>query len=307
MPKVYILAHLTYERPNDYPMIQAILFYFIMYSEPKISRGKTWYVLNSNQFGKNNGVSRKLFSQNIDELKRRNLICEISPFKERGIFYSITPLGICNFQHDYHFLTVIKILETFATKYTQPYKSYVFDGERINLKQFASDLQNNKKKIEDLSVIFLNILRSSNVNENGILISLPLPSRGNFNLSLSNVSFKNNEIELIEYSSQLYSENTQLNEFQLYQYLSKLILCMLIYIHSFDEHGWSIMYLEHMKLEGKSPNFTDIFPTILDRETFKQITFMIHRSVQKLFEHAKTDMDYFSNTLNNIQFEVEIN
>lgn len=306
MPIVFKLAHLTRKSFNNDPLIQGILSYFILYSQPKISRGKTWYVLNSIQFGQDNGPSRKLFSQNATELKRRNLICEISPFKERGVYYSITPLGICNFQHQFPFIPRVKILETFATKYTPPYKSNIFGSEKINFKGYVNYLPNNQQNIKDLNAIFWSILQSLNVNENGIIISLPIPSRGNFNLDFSRLDFENEEIKLIEYAGNEFSTNIQLNEFQLYQYLSKLILCMLVYIHAYDEHGWSVLYQEHMKLEGKKPHSTDINPTIFENEIFKQVTFFIHRTVQNLFDGVKKDMNYFSNTLNDIQFEVEI-
>jgi len=81
------------------------------------------------------------------------------------------------------------------------------------------------------------------------------------------------------------------------------LLCLLVYSHSHEEHGWSIMYLEHMKLEGKKPNSTEILPTLLNNTNFKQITFMIHRAVQSIFEFSKKEMDYLSNTLNKVQFE----
>lgn len=291
--------------------IQSILSYFIFYSKPLSSRGKVWYALNSNQFGKKMGPSRKIFSERKNELLKRKLIWEISPTKERGKFYSITPLGICSLgyiESGYYFENLFKILETFAIKYTAPYKSYVFGNEKINFKNFVTDLfSNDKKIIKDLLDQFLEILDSVDTRDAGIFVSLPLRTRGNFEFSIANIFLTDNEIKLAEYSSPPYAEHIGLNDIQFYQYLAKLLLCLLVYSNSYEEHGWSIMYLEHMKLEGKKPNFTDILPTLSDNTNFKQITFMIHRAVQTIFEFSKKEMDYFSNTLKKVQFEVEIN
>lgn len=304
------MAHFKPRNLDFEQKVQAILKYFITYSKPISSRGKVWYALNSNQFGKKIGPSRKIFSESKNELLKRKLIWEISPTKERGQFYSITPLGICSLgyiESGYYFENMFKILETFATKYTDPYKSYVFGNEKIIFKNFVADLfSNNKKIIKDLLIQFLEILDSVDTSDAGIFVSLPLRTRGNFEFSIVNIFFKDNEIKLAEYSSPQYAEHIGLNDIQFYQYLAKLLLCLLVYSNSYEEHGWSIMYLEHMKLEGKKPNFTDILPTLSDNTNFKQITFMIHRAVQTIFEFSKKEMDYFSNTLKKVQFEVEI-
>ncbi len=316
MPKVYPMAHFKPRNLDFEQKTQSILNYFVANSEPKLSRGKVWYVLNSNQFGKDSGLdciihrgsSRKIFSENKNELLKRKLICEITPTKERGKFYSITPLGICSLGPMIpYFENILKILETFATKYTEPYKSYVFGNEKINFKNFVTDLLSNDKKIiEDLFNQLLEILGSVNTDNMGIFVSLPLRTRGNFEFSIANIFLKDNEIKLAEYSSPPYSEHIGLNDIQFYQYLAKLLLCLLVYSNSYEEHGWSIMYLEYMKLEGKKPNSTDILPTLSDNTNFKQITFIIHRAVQTIFEFSKKEMDYFSNTLKKVQFEVEI-
>jgi len=294
--------------------IQSILVYFCLFSEPKLGRGKVWQVLNSFQFGKDfridgkkvKGPSRKIFSQTKDELLKRKLICEIKGIRDRGNFFSITPLGLCSLVYKTeHVEDVIKILETFATKSTPPYKSHIFRNEKINFKNFTNDLI-DKDKItkEDLFYLLFEIIDSIKISNNIILISLYLRSRGGFEVRMAQIDLVDNKIRLFEHSSPQYSRHIELTDIQFHQYLSKLLLSLFVYSNSFNEHGSSIDFLESTKSEGKKPNFTDILPTLLDNKTFTQITFMIHRAVKTTFEFTRKDIDYFSNTLDKVQFEV---
>jgi len=298
---------------NSEQKIQSILAYFCLHSKPKLWWGKIWLVLNSNQFGKDfridgkkaKGASRKIFFQNRDELLKRKLICE-KEIRDRGDFFSITPLGICSFLYKTeHVEDVIKILETFATKSTPAYKSHVFGNEKINFKNFTNDLlEKGKITKKDLFYLLYEIIESIKISNNIILISVYLRSIGGFEVRLAKIDLRDNKIRLFEHSSPQYSRYIELTDIQFHQYLSRLLLSLLVYSYSFNKHGSSIDFLESTKLKGKKHNFTNIRPTLLDNKTFTQITFMIHRAVKTTFEFTRKDIDYFSNTLDKVQFEV---
>jgi len=235
MPKVYYMAHFKPRNLDFEQKTQSILNYFVANSEPKLSRGKVWYVLNSNQFGKDSGLdciihwgsSRKIFSENKNELLKRKLICEITPTKERGKFYSITPLGICSLGPMIpYFENILKILETFATKYTVTYKSHMFANEKINFKNVANNLLSHDiRTVQDLFDQIMRVLGSTNTSDSGISVSLPLRTRGDFDVSIARIYFKDNKINLVEYSASPYIENIELNDIQFHQYLAKQNYC----------------------------------------------------------------------------------
>jgi len=236
--------------------IQLILAYFCLHSKQKPSWGKDWYVLKSNQFGKGfridgkkvKGASRKIFFQNKDELLKRKLICA-KEIRDRGDFFSITPLGLCSLLYKTeHVEDVIKILETFATKSTPAYKSHVFGNEKINFKNFTNDLlDKNKITKEDLFYLLLEIMESIKISNNIILISVYLRSIGGFEVRMAHIDLRDNKIKLFEHSSPQYSRYIELTDIQFHQYLSKLLLSLLVYSYSFKEHGSSIDFLENKK------------------------------------------------------------
>jgi len=199
---------------------------------------------------------------------------------------------------------MVKILETFATKSTPPYKSHIFGNEKINFKNFTIDLLDmGKKTKQDLFYLLFEIIDSIKTGNNVILISLYLKSVGGFEVRMVRFDFTDNKIRLFEHSSPLPSRPIELSDIQFHQYLSKLLLSLLVYSNSFDELQWDFNHLEQMKLKSKNHNFTEIYPTLLDNKMFKRITFMIHRSVTTIFEFTIKDMDYFSNILKKVQFE----
>jgi len=147
-------------RDTSNETIIQILNYFLWYSAPKTRiGGKIFYVLNSNEFGKEHGIKRPTFAKYKDELLVSKFIVEIpTPKRVKGIHYSITPLGLCYLAKAYHEVMAISseqlkrylsILESFVDEPIAPFNSIIFDKSFFRISNLKEKLLQsiNKGKI----------------------------------------------------------------------------------------------------------------------------------------------------------------
>lgn len=193
-------------------------------------------------------LSRKIFQRHQKELLKEKLIIRIPTSDKRATYYSITPFGICyliksEYARDPDKIIVrqqkkiFPILESFAKKYTIPYRSEIFEKEKFDFTDFYKNL---KKSIDDHDIgeempyIFSNFDYDSQLER--LEFSLELFFDSPTNIILAN--FKDigqSEVLLSELGqrSGMVSryKPIKLNEDQFYQYLSRLLLSLIVYFH----------------------------------------------------------------------------
>jgi len=274
-------------RANSYVNILEILQYFLDFSQPDKFRGKTRFVLNSNQFGKmmkinaivfekgknvekvleDIGPSRKKFRTYVNDLLKEKLITEINSSNKKSHFYSITPWGICYLIKSEYFRDPLKvtnpnrtrifeILEMFATKYVKPYKSEVFENEKFDFTKFYWRLA--PKVIDghdiggEMPIIF------GDYNESifgGINFFLPISYQSEIKIPIADFKFKDEVITVVEWGKRPdpISGNflLKLSEEQFHHYLANLLICLTVYFHAKFEHDSAIRRIENWKSLSK--------------------------------------------------------
>ena len=300
-----------------------ILNYIFWNAELKYSGGKKWYVLCPNQFGKETGPKRTTFVKYQRELERDLLITKIEPIKDRGNFYSITPLGLCllsqRFMADQFSKKQVdrflKILEPFAEKSTAPIKSIFFNKQQFKI----TNIQEKTERSLGQSVIgnFLpKIFHLFSFDEKFIFFSIPILHKF---VSCKLLQFKISDsfcdpVRLLEYDPDLNKtyKFTPLSISQFHNYFSVLLISSLMYVSSkldFDpQYKKSNRDLVKVTLKnGKRQHGLTIKPNLdrlsnLDEELFSLVV-SLNSSIEKILKQSQSFHDEFIQILNQQQFK----
>jgi len=229
-----------------------ILEYFIHYSELLKYRGKTYWVLNSNQFGKkfhknSTLIKRWRFLKFQEDLLNNLLIYQIKSNDERSKYYSITPLGIMWYVKKLNTDKIgmrerkqmIKILESYANKPVRSYKSKIFgDLEFIDLiqKMDSPSPIDNEIWLDDVRDTIPVIWSNFESDTSDLVIKYPLDYPHGVDLFFARFRFQGDSFCHVQELKSRFSAmmkinidyNIKLNEDQFYNYLAKLMIFMLI-------------------------------------------------------------------------------
>lgn len=299
-----------------------ILNYLFWNSEPKYSKGKKWRVLCPNRFGEETGPKRPTFVKYQKKLESELLITKIEPIKDRGNFYSLTPLGLCVLAQDFmadqfskkQIDRFLKILEPFAEKNMALVKSAFFRKHQFKI------IDAHKKLIDSLGhstigTFLPKIFHLFNFNENFVEFSIPILH----NLaSCKLLQFKLNysfdaSVRLLEYEPDLTKkyEFKRLPIAQFHNYFSILLISSLLYVSSkldFDpQYQKSNRDLVKVTLKnGKRQQGFTVKPNLEKlsnlEEELLSLVISLNNSIKKILEQSQSFHDEFIQILNKQQF-----
>jgi hypothetical protein len=191
-------------------------------------------------------LTRKQFLNVKDELLERKFITEIKTTDNRSNYYSITPLGIVYYIHNSSFLKnigkikssflkkIFFILESFSNKYIPPYRSEIFIPEKWNFKDFYNS--SLRKSIGDVWIRSrsLRVFSDFNItNPNYIEFNFKLMFERPIGFNLARFEFGKEFVHLGELSKGMVRGDKykpiKLTDEQFHNYLSKLIMCSIVY------------------------------------------------------------------------------
>ena len=227
--------------------ILQILNYFLWYSVPKTRiGGKIFFVLNSNEFGKEHGIKRPTFAKYKDKLLVSKFIVEIpTPKRVKGTHYSITPLGLCYLAKAYHEMLMtlsseqlkryLSILESFVDEPIAPFDSIIFDKSFFRISNLKEKLLRSIKKGK-IRTHLLTVMKFFVFEERFVYFKFPLIDNL-LEINLLQFRFQDSireldaEVRFLEHSPDLsvkYKfQYLKTNEF--HHYVSLLIIATLIF------------------------------------------------------------------------------
>lgn len=259
-------------RTNSYVNKLEILQYFVEFPSEKKIRGKTRFILNSNQFGKVKQISsieivkgeqiekvldiegpkRGKFREYVKELSKEKLITEIKTNDNRTKDYSITPLGICYLIKSEYFGDPLKItlanqkkifpiLESFATRYVKQYNSDVFENEKFDFTDifyhFAMNGLDSHDIGEEMPIVFSNYTESQ---FGGIEFFISIDYNPEIKIPVARFKINDEIITISEWGKRIGLISGyfpfELNEEQFHHYLANLLICLTVYHHAKSDY-----------------------------------------------------------------------
>jgi hypothetical protein len=191
-------------------------------------------------------VSRKTFDEDTrNELLDRGFIVRIKSSDKRSNYYSITPLGILHvlkissiYQDKVNTREqkkIFPILESFANHYVRPYNSKIFHDDKWDFKDFYNNY--NKRIATDIGKEIPYVLEETvlDIFSNHLDIKVELLFERPFIISLALIHFENDYVNISELSNRVTKfgkyKPIKLSYEQFNQYLSRLLLSLIVYYH----------------------------------------------------------------------------
>ncbi len=266
---------------------------------------KQYFIQEDYQTGKKTtetsyDFSRKNFEKYRERLLEEKLITRIKFSDKRTTYYSITPLGICRLmQSPFHdpdkirqkdLKKILPILETFAKKYVNPYKSEIFDKGSIDFKGFYNTLLSDIDLHdigEEMPYLIEEITFDS--DDKRCEFSLELLFKDQIPAKITLATFENiedSEIILSEMGQRSYHNNykpIKLSEEQLHQYTSRLLLSLVVYFHYQMRHSEKLVDYNNLP------------------EYILQILLAFNRCIVKITNDQAKNMESFAQLVNQIK------